>query len=154
MKIWVDADSCPRPIRDIILRAAQRLCVPAVFVANKPLLIPHSPHISTVLVGKGSDVVDAYIVEHANANDLVVTQDIPLAALLVPQSISVISPRGDRYQESNINEYLANRNLMEELRNSGTITGGPRPFDDKLKRLFANQFDAELHRLLRLGQSL
>ncbi len=149
MKIWIDADACPNPICEIIIRAAKRLSVAAVFVANKRLPLPHMTNISAILVEQGADVVDAYIVDHAQANDLVVTQDIPLAAQLVPRSISVISPTGDHFNESNIAERLSSRNLMQHLRDTGMITGGPRPFDDKIKRQFANIFDAELTRLLR-----
>ncbi len=152
LKIWIDADACPGPIRDIVLRASQRLKVQVVFVANKKLNLPDSPLVSLVQVDAGPDVVDAYIVENARANDLVVTQDIPLAALLVPANISVISPRGDRYTESNISEHLSWRDLMTELRDTGTIGGGPKPFDDKVKRAFANHFDAELTRLLKLTE--
>lgn len=148
-KIWVDADACPTPVRDIVIRASKRLSITVVFVANKLLALPHSAHITKVLVAQGADVVDAYIVEHALPYDLVITQDIPLAAQLVAQKISVVSPRGDHYNESNIGEILASRNLMKDLRDSGDITGGPRPYDDKLKRQFANKFDAELQRCLR-----
>ena len=152
MKIWIDADACPGPIRDIVLRACQRLKVAVVFVANKKLLLPDSPLISFVQVELGPDVVDAYIVEHAVKNDLVVTQDIPLAAQLVPVGISVLSPRGDHYTEANISEHLSWRDLMTELRDARSVGGGPKPFDDKVKRAFANHFDAQLNRLLRLEQ--
>ncbi len=112
--------------------------------------MPESPLISVVLVEQGPDVADAYIVENAKANDLVVTQDIPLAAQLVPIGVSVISPRGDHYTEANISEHLSWRDLMTELRDAGSVGGGPKPFDDKVKRAFSNHFDAELNRLLRL----
>ncbi len=150
MKIWIDADACPGQIRDIILRACQRLKVSVTFVANKKLLMPESPLISVVHVEQGPDVADNYIVENAKANDLVVTQDIPLAAQLVPIGVSVISPRGDHYTEANISEHLSWRDLMTELRDGGSVGGGPKPFDDKVKRAFANHFDAELNRLLRI----
>lgn len=152
LSIWVDADACPGAIRDIILRAAERLAVSVVFVANKPLNLPDSPYVSLVQVSQGPDVVDAYIIAHAAPGDLVVTQDIPLAAELVPKGISVISPRGDHYTLDNIGEHLSRRNLMQDLRDTGAISGGPRPFDHKLKRRFANYFDAELNRLLRQSQ--
>jgi uncharacterized protein len=152
LKIWIDADACPGPIRDIVLRASQRLKVEVIFVANKKLLLPESPLIGSVLVEQGPDVVDAYIVERAKRNDLVVTQDIPFAAQLVPMGVSVISPRGDHYTEANISEHLSWRDLMTELRDGGSVGGGPKPFDDKVKRAFSNHFDAELNRLLRLEQ--
>ncbi len=149
MKIWVDADACPGPIRDIILRASSRLKIDVVFVANKALLLPSSPLVSHVQVESGPDVADAYILEQAAAGDLVVTQDIPLAADLVHKSVVAMSPRGDSFNADNIGDRLASRNLMHDLRDTGEITGGPRPFDDKVKRLFANLFDAEVQKLLR-----
>lgn len=149
MQIWVDADACPGPVRDIIVRAAVRLAISTVFVANKPLCLPESPYVSAVQVALGPDVVDAYIVEHASAMDLVVTQDIPLAALLVPRDITVITPRGTLYTPDNIAEALSQRDLLQGLRDAGEMLSGPRPFDERLKRQFANHFDAELNRLIR-----
>ncbi|MBS2001633.1 MAG: YaiI/YqxD family protein [Candidatus Obscuribacterales bacterium] len=150
MRIWIDADACPGPIRDIVLRASQRLKVPVTFVANKKLVLPDSELISVVHVEQGPDIADAYIAEHVKRNDLVVTQDIPLAAQLVPLGASVLSPRGDKYTEANISEHLSWRDLMTELRDTGSVSGGPKPFDEKVKRAFANHFDSELNRLLRL----
>jgi uncharacterized protein len=149
LRIWIDADACPGPIRDIVLRAAIKLSIPIVFVANKLLTLPNSPTVSFVHVEQGPDVVDAYIVAHSEAGDLVVTQDIPLAADLVHRDVTVLSPRGDSFNSDNIGDRLASRNLLHDLRDTGEITGGPRPFDDKTKRLFANLFDAELQRLIR-----
>jgi uncharacterized protein len=150
LQIWIDADACPGPIRDIVLRASQRLKVQVTFVANKKLALPETNLISVVQVEQGPDVADAYIADNASTNDLVVTQDIPLAAQLVPRGVSVLSPRGDKYTEANISEHLSWRDLMTELRDTGSISGGPKPFDEKVKRAFANHFDSELHRLLRL----
>jgi uncharacterized protein YaiI (UPF0178 family) len=147
VKVWVDADACPVPIRNIIVRAVHRLSVATVFVANKQILLPESPHLSAVQVSRGPDIADAYIETRAEAGDLVVTQDIPLAAQLVPRGVTVISPRGFLFTEDNINESLATRDLMQSLRDAGTVTGGPRPFDDKLKREFARHFDSALHKL-------
>jgi hypothetical protein len=149
MRIWIDADACPVQIREIVVRAAVRRSVPVVFVANKPFYLPKSELIEFVQVLEGPDVADAYIVEHAKEGELAVTQDIGLAALLVPLGVIVISPRGDSYNEDNIGDVLARRNLMQELRDTGEISGGPRPFDDKLKRQFASLFDAALHKLLK-----
>jgi uncharacterized protein YaiI (UPF0178 family) len=149
VKVWVDADACPGQIRDIIVRAVHRKAIATLFVANKPLTLPESPHLSSILVAQGPDVADTYIAEHASAGDLVVTQDIPLAAQLVPKKVVVISPRGELYNEDNIHDCLARRDLLQSLRDVGTISGGPRPFDDKLKREFSNHFDAALQRLSR-----
>jgi len=149
MNIWIDADACPRQIRDIVLRAAHRRSIAVVFVANKLIALPESELFTCVQVPSGPDAADDYIAANSLKGDLVVTQDIPLAAILVPKGITVISPRGDSYNENNIGDVAARRDLMQELRDTGTITGGPRPFDDKLKHAFANLLDAALHRLTK-----
>jgi hypothetical protein len=147
MKVWIDADACPMPVRDIVLRAAVRRKISTTFVANSPLALPQSAYIDFVHVEAGPDAADAFIADNSNAGDLVVTQDIPLAAILVPRGIVVISPRGDSYNPNNIADTLSRRNLMQELRDTGSITGGPRPFSDKLKNQFANLFDSALQKL-------
>ena len=149
MKIWVDADACPGPVRDVLLRASQRLKVPTVFVANKRLTLPRSELVSTVQVGAGADVADSHIAASAQAGDLAVTQDIPLAALLVPKGVVVIDPRGELFSEENIAERLSVRNFMQELRESGVTTGGPSGFSAQDKQRFAAALDRELSRLLR-----
>lgn len=149
MKVWVDADACPAKIKEIISRAVHKRAVETCFVANKPIALAESPYLKSVLVGAGPDIADEYIATHATSGDLVVTQDIPLASQLVPQGIVVISPRGDLFDENNIHESKSRRDLMQSLRDQGTITGGPAPFDEKNKREFANHFDAALQRLNR-----
>ncbi|MFP2928886.1 YaiI/YqxD family protein [Pyxidicoccus sp. 3LG] len=148
MRIWVDADACPGPVRDILLRASQRLNISTVFVANKRLTLPRSELVSTVQVGAGLDVADRHIAEQAQRGDLAVTQDIPLAALLVPRGVVVLDPRGDLFTEENISERLSVRNFMQELRESGVTTSGPSGFSPKDGQRFANALDRELTRLL------
>lgn len=147
MKIWVDADACPGPVRDIIVRAAQRLQVPTVFVANKRLNLPRSEFVSSVQVGAGLDVADGHIAAGAQAGDLAITQDIPLAALLVPKGVVAIDPRGELFSEENIAERLSVRNFMQELRESGVMTGGPGGFSAQDRQQFAAALDRELTRL-------
>jgi uncharacterized protein YaiI (UPF0178 family) len=149
MRIWVDADACPGAIKEIIIRAANRVKQPAVFVANKTLHLPASPHLSTVRVGQGADVADAYIAGAAAAGDLAVTADIPLAAALVAKSVVVIDPRGSLYSEENIGEALALRNFMHELREGGAVTGGPSGFGPREAKQFAAIFDQQLAKALR-----
>ena len=149
MKIWVDADACPGPVRDILLRAAERLKVPTVFVANKRLTLPRSELVSSVQVGAGLDVADRHIAAEAQQGDLAVTQDIPLAALLVPRGVVVMDPRGELFTEENITERLSVRNFMQELRDSGVTTGGPSGFSARDKQEFAATLDRELTRLLK-----
>lgn len=149
MRIWVDADACPTAVRDIVAAAAHKNAVPTIYVANKPLVVPQSPHISFVLVGKASDAADIYIKDTALNGDLVVTQDIPLAHAVVTNGAVAISPHGEKFTPENIGERISMRNLMQDLRDSGSVTGGPKQFSDKDKRTFANTFSNELTKLLR-----
>jgi uncharacterized protein YaiI (UPF0178 family) len=150
MKLLIDADACPGEIKDVIFRASERTRVPTILVANRPIKYPRSPFISQVVVSAGMDVADGYIAKVAEAGDLAVTADIPLAALLVPQGVVVIDPRGGLYSPENIGEKLAMRNFMQEMRSAGLAQGGPRPLGGRDKQLFAATFDRELNRLLTL----
>ncbi|MFZ1641800.1 MAG: YaiI/YqxD family protein [Candidatus Contendobacter sp.] len=141
MKIWIDADACPAPVKAIVFRASQRARVPVTLVANHRAQTPPSPLITVVQVSQGFDAADDYIVEHATANDLVITADIPLAARLVAQGIPALNPRGELYTEDNVQERLALRNLKEELRTAGNMTGGPAPYHNRDKQAFANSLD-------------
>lgn len=149
LKILVDADACPVPINDLINRTAHKLSIPAIYVANKQLKLPQSPFISAIVVAAGMDVADDYIANRAVAGDLVITHDVPLAARLVPEGVTVISPRGELFNEHNIGDRLASRDLMHSLREFGSVSGGPEPFSEKNKRAFANHFDAAIQRLRR-----
>jgi uncharacterized protein YaiI (UPF0178 family) len=149
VKILVDADACPTSVRDIIIRAAERLGVSAVFVANKTLRLPASRHVSTVRVAMGLDVADGHIARSAEAGDLAVTQDIPLAAALVARGVVVLDLRGTVYTDENVGEALALRNFHHDLREGGVATGGPGAFGQKEIRAFAGAFDRELSRSLR-----
>lgn len=149
MKIWVDADACPGPVKDIVSLAANRRAVETIFVANKPLLLASSPYLKLTQVEKGLDVADAYIKDHANEQDLVITQDILLAHALVASGVTVIDPRGKKYTDDNIGQMVSTRNLMQVLRDTGEVSGGPKQFGNKEKQAFAAVFDQELSRLLR-----
>jgi uncharacterized protein YaiI (UPF0178 family) len=146
--VWVDADACPRPVKEILFRAADRRGVDTILVANASMAVPRSARVRALTVPQGFDAADDYIVENAAAGDLVVTQDIPLAAQLVERGVAVINPRGQELDGSNIGERLGVRNLMEEMRGAGLRTGGPPPFGDREKQAFANGFDRVLTRLL------
>lgn len=149
MKIWVDADACPGEIKEIIIKAAHKRGIETIFVSNKTISIPQSPFISTVKVDHGSDVADEYISQNAQENDLVITQDIPLAATLVPMGVVVISLHGVLFTPANIGERLSVRNFMHELRDTGVQTSGPKPYSNKDKQKFANTFDQQLVKLLK-----
>jgi uncharacterized protein len=153
VKIWIDADATPRDVKDLVYRASTRLDLAVVLVANQRLQVPPgNPLVSAVRVDGGPDVADRYIVEHAEPGDVVVTQDIPLAAILVPRGIAVLDPRGDEHTAESIGERLSVRDFMEQLRGSGVETGGPPPFDARARKAFAASLDRVLTRLLR-GQA-
>lgn len=141
MRIWIDADACPLPVKEVVFRAARRLSVPVTLVANRRLQLPPSPLLTAVQVGQGLDEADHYLAREANAGDLVITADIPLAARLVARGIAALNPRGEMYSLANIGERLAWRDLKEELRSAGVATGGPAPFHPRDKQAFANALD-------------
>jgi uncharacterized protein len=154
MTIWVDADACPRDVKDIILRAAKRLEIRTVLVANKRLSTPlDNPHASTVWVQGGPDVADRHIAENATAGDIAITADIPLASTLVNQGVVVIDPRGEQYSAENIGERLSIRDFMDSVRGSGVETGGSKPFGARDKQAFAAALDRILAAARRSGSS-
>ena len=146
MQIWIDADACPRVIKEILFRAADRVHVPLTLVANKALHIPPSPHIRVIRVAGGMDVADQEIVRLMQPGDLVVTADIPLGAAVIEKNGHALDPRGEFFGKDNIGERLAMRNLMDELRSSGMDTGGPSSFSRADCAAFANQLDRFLAR--------
>lgn len=152
MIIWIDADACPKVVSDIIITAAIKRKIEAVYVANKALAIPPSDFLRFKLVPKTPDAADHHIYQEARDFDLVITQDIPLAHSLVSNGLSVIDYKGRIYTSDNVNELLARRDLMQELRDIGEVRGGPKPFNDRDKRLFAGAFDRELTRLISLSK--
>ena len=140
-KIWVDADACPKVIKDILFRAAERTAVSLTLVANQPLQVPGSRYIRAVQVAAGFDVADNYIVQQAQAGDLVITADIPLAAEVIARGCLALNPRGELYSEENIRQRLNMRDFMDTLRGSGVHTGGPASFSHADRQAFANQLD-------------
>ncbi len=153
MRIWVDADACPRAIKDILFRAAERRRVPLTLVANRAMRVPSSRYVRMVQVAAGFDVADGTIVRQVRAGDLVVTADIPLAAEVVARGALALDPRGELYDEENIRERLAVRNLMDQLRTEGHDTGGPSVFGKGERQAFANQLDRLLTRHRRDAES-
>ena len=141
MRIWVDADACPKVVKEILFRAAERKQVQVTLVANQYLATPPSPLIKAVQVEQGFDVADSYIVSKMAAGDLVVTQDIPLASEVIDQKGVAINPRGELYTPENIRQRLSMRDFMETLRSSGVDTGGPAAFSQTDRQTFANQLD-------------
>jgi len=146
MQIWVDADACPNVIKEILFRAAGRLQIPLILVANKTLRTPPSPYISSILVGAGLDVADNAIIKEMESGDLVITADIPLASEVIAKEGHALNPRGEFYSKENIEERLTMRNFMDELRDAGVNTGGPATLNQKDRQAFANQLDRFLAR--------
>jgi uncharacterized protein YaiI (UPF0178 family) len=152
MKLWLDADATPREVKEICFRAAERLSLETVLVANQRIQLPlGGAHVSAVRVDGGPDVTDRYIAEHAMSGDVAVTADIPLAALLVPNGVFVLDPRGDEYTTESIGERLSVRNFMDGLRSTGVETGGHGAYGAREKQLFANALDRTLTRAKKAG---
>lgn len=150
MIIWIDADSCPRQVRDLVCRAGIRLQLQIQFVANHTIPIPQNPLFIMTLSDATPDAADDYIVEHATETDLVITRDIPLAKRLVDKKIRVLNDRGTVYTEKNINERLSIRNLMFDLYNNGIYPEKTGQFGKKEIQEFANALDREINKLMKL----
>lgn len=141
MQIWVDADACPKPVKEILFRAAERKEVRLVLVANQFLHTPPSRYISAVQVAAGFDIADNHIVKNLSDGDLVITADIPLAAEVIEAGGHAINPRGERYTPHNIRQMLAMRDFMETMRSSGVVTDGPAAFSQGDRKAFADALD-------------
>ncbi|WP_233148480.1 YaiI/YqxD family protein [Rhodopirellula sp. MGV] len=147
--IWIDADACPVMVKELVYRAADRRQIPVVVVANQSIPIPKSAFVRRVTVRDGADMADHAIVAASKAGDLVIADDVPLAARVIENGVLVITSRGELYNERNIHNRLATRDLMEQLRLSGVETGGPKAFGKKDAQAFANQLDRTLTKLLK-----
>lgn len=148
MKIWIDADACPKIIKEVLYKVSGRLRIPLCLVANSYLSIPLSPLITQIKVDRGADVADMHIVESIEKGDLVITADIPLAAAVIEKNVVAINPRGEIYTEDNISEILSMRNFMSELRDNGIVTSGPSPLGPKDKEKFTNSLNKLLTKML------
>ena len=144
MHIWIDADACPKVIKEILFRVSDRRQIQVTLVANQFISTPPSPLINAVQVPQGFDVADNYIVEKLQVGDLVVTQDIPLASEVIDKEGVAINPRGELYTKENIRQRLSMRDFMDTLRSSGVDTGGPPVFSHADRQTFANQLDRYL----------
>jgi len=143
-RIFVDGDAFPNLLKPILFRSIERLAIETFVVSNKPITIGKSKHINYIIVEQGADEADHHIVELAKEDDLIITADIPLADRAISKDAHAIDHRGELYSVDNIKQYLAMRNLMESIRESGAMTKGPKPFDQKDAHQFANQ----LHKFL------
>jgi|SRR6185503_960269 len=146
MIVWVDADACPVQIKEILFRAAERVQVETVLVANHALRVPKSRFVRTLQVEAGFDVADARILSGLTAGDLVVTADVPLAAQVVGAKAFALNPRGTFYTPDNVRDHLARRDFMESLRSTGEPTRGPPALNRADIQAFANELDKFLVR--------
>lgn len=146
MNIWVDADACPKAVKAVLFKAAERRQIPLILVANQYVPTPPSKVIQSIQVAQGFDEADNTIVERTEPGDLVITADIPLAADVVAKGGEALNPRGLHYTKENIRDYLQRRNRSEELRSTGLITGGPAAMNKKDIQTFANALDRILTR--------
>ncbi len=149
MHIWVDADACPAVIKDILFKAARRTKLPLSLVANHSMSVPPDKHITLTQVPSGFDAADDYIVEKCKAGDLVITNDIPLAADVLGKNALALNNRGEEYDKSSIKQILGMRDFMDTMRSSGEHTGGPKAFSQRDKQNFANALDRLLTQGLR-----
>ena len=148
--IWVDADACPKAIKEILFRAAERTGVPVTLVANRPLATPRIPSLRVLQVAAGFDVADKEIVSRAGAGDLVITADIPLAAEVIAKGVEALNPRGERYSPDTIRGVLTMRDFMDTMRASGNVGGGPPALTQADRNAFASQLDRWLARRAKL----
>ena len=143
-KIWVDADACPKIIKEVIFKFSSRLQIPVCLVANSYMKVPHTDLVSLVKVDLGADVADKYIATHCKEQDIVVTADLPLAGEVVKTGALAINPRGELYDEETICDRLSMRDFMTDLRDNGLVTGGPNTFSGKDKINFTNTLNKTL----------
>jgi len=144
MTLFIDGDALPNLLKPILVRSIERLCIPTKVIANKKIQLGPSKHIAYIIVKQGADEADHHIVALCQKDDLVITADIPLADRIISKQAHAIDHRGELYSVDNIKQYLAMRNLMESIRESGEMTGGPKAFGSKDAHAFANQFNAFL----------
>ena len=146
MKIWVDADACPKAIKEILFRAAQREQLELTLIANQTLNVPPSAFINSIQVKSGFDEADDEILRRMSGGDLIITSDIPLAAEVLTKKGIALSPRGELFKESTIGERLRTREFLENLRSTGEVTGGPPPFDLRDRKAFSDHLDKLLRK--------
>jgi len=142
MQIWVDADACPKVVKEILFRAAERARVVTTLVANRYMRVPPSEYLAVLVADAGVDEADEEIAARVEPGDLVITSDIPLAAQVIDKGAQALSPRGEFYTAENVGVRLNMRDFMESLRSSGSVdTGGPPPLGQADRQAFADHLD-------------
>lgn len=146
MSIWVDADACPRPVKEILFKAAERTGIALTLVANHAMAVPRLPNVRLLQVQGGFDVADQEIARRVAPGDLVITADIPLAADVIARGAQALNPRGEMYSADTIRALLTMRDFMDTMRASGVVTGGPPALSQADRQAFAGQLDGWLAR--------
>ncbi|KRW61369.1 YaiI/YqxD family protein [Pseudomonas sp. TTU2014-080ASC] len=149
MRVWIDADACPKAAKDQVVKFALKRGFEVVLVAGQSQIKPAFNCVRLIVVPSGPDAADDYLVEHAVPGELAICSDIPLADRLVKKGVAALDPRGREFDERNMADKLATRNLFTELRELGQVGGGQAPYSDRDKQAFANGLDRILTRLLR-----
>ncbi|MDY7562341.1 YaiI/YqxD family protein [Pseudomonas sp. 10B1] len=147
MRVWIDADACPRPAKDQVIKFALKRQFEVLLVAGQSQIKPSYSCVKLIVVPSGPDAADDYLVEHAVPGDLVICSDVPLADRLIKKSVAALDPRGREFDPQNMGDRLAVRNLFTDLREQGQMSGGPAPYGDREKQTFANALDRILTRL-------
>ncbi|KFX71162.1 hypothetical protein TMS3_0104305 [Pseudomonas taeanensis MS-3] len=150
MRVWIDADACPKAARDQLVKFALKRSFEVVLVAGQAQPRPAYTCVRLIVVPSGPDAADDYLVEHAVPGELVICSDVPLADRLVKKGVAALDPRGKEFDERNMGERLAVRNLFTDLREQGQVGGGQAPYGDKDRQAFANALDRILTRLMRI----
>ena len=140
-KIWIDADACPKAVKEIVYKVSARLKLKIILVANSYIYIPSSEYIQLIVVDKGFDAADQHIIDMVEIHDIVITADIPLAAQILKRKAIALNPRGEIYKENTIGSILSMRDIMKEFYDAGTITGGTAPFGPKDIKQFADSLN-------------
>lgn len=140
-KIWIDADACPKAVKEIVFKTSRRLSIKIILVANTYQNIPQSDLIEMIVVNNGFDAADLHIIDQVEIHDIVITADIPLAAKVLKKKAIALDPRGKIYTENNIGSILSLRDFMKEFRDAGLITGGPAAFGPKDVKQFADSLN-------------
>jgi uncharacterized protein YaiI (UPF0178 family) len=146
-KLWIDADACPKVLKEVLYKISQRLQLQIILVANSQMFVPLHPLVTLIQVKQGADMADHYIVEHVTPKDIVITGDIPLAAFIVEKNAVALDHRGELYTEDNVRERLSMRDFMKDIRDNGVITGGPAPFGPKDVERFTNSLNRILTKM-------
>ncbi|AZC21481.1 MULTISPECIES: YaiI/YqxD family protein [Pseudomonas] len=151
MRVWIDADACPKAAKEQVVRFALKRQFEVLLVAGQPQIKPPFACVKLIVVPSGPDAADDYLVEHAVPGELVICSDVPLADRLVKKGVAALDPRGKEFDAQNMGERLAVRNLFTDLREQGQVSGGQAPYGDREKQAFANALDRILTRLARQG---